>query len=75
MTNSADPGQLASDLHCLQREGISGFSRTRINVLLKVSWLGMYDLLYFFPIHLRARLISDSEYYLDLINLLSKNKN
>ena len=39
MTNSANPDQLASsleanylDLHCLQRQGISGFSRTRINV-------------------------------------------
>ena len=34
MTNSADPNQLASptdlDLHCLQRQGISGFSRTRV---------------------------------------------
>ena len=35
MTNSADPDQLASqkptdlDLHCLQRQGLSGFSRTR----------------------------------------------
>ena len=38
MANSADPDQLASsqkptdlDLHCLQRQGISGFSRTRFN--------------------------------------------
>ena len=41
MTNSADPDQLASeswllkkptdlDLHCLQRKGISGFKRTRV---------------------------------------------
>ena len=30
MTNSADPDQLASDLHCLQRQGISVISRTRI---------------------------------------------
>ena len=36
MVNSADPDQLASseatdlDLHCLQRQGISGFSRTRV---------------------------------------------
>ena len=37
MTNSADPDQLATDLdlHCLQRQGISGFSRTRVNNLLK----------------------------------------
>ena len=37
MANSADPDQLASlkptdmDLHCLQMQGISGFSRTRVN--------------------------------------------
>ena len=37
MANSVDPDQLASwkptdlDLHCLQRQGISGFSRTRVN--------------------------------------------
>ena len=33
-TNSADPDQLASDLdlHCLQRQDISGFSRTRVNI-------------------------------------------
>ena len=29
MTNSVDPDQ---DLHCLQRQGTSGFSRTRVNV-------------------------------------------
>ena len=37
MANSADPDQLASseaDLHCLQRQGISGFSRTRV----KIQW-------------------------------------
>ena len=35
MANSADPDQLAStdlDLHCLQKQGISGFSRTRVNM-------------------------------------------
>ena len=36
MTNSADPDQLKKptdlDLHCLQRQGISGFSRTRVNL-------------------------------------------
>ena len=34
MTNSADPDQLATDLdlHCLQRQDISGFSRTRVNI-------------------------------------------
>ena len=37
MANSVDPDQLASkkptdlDLHCLQRQGISEFSRTRVN--------------------------------------------
>ena len=36
MANSADPDQLASseatdlDLHCLQMQGISGFSRLRV---------------------------------------------
>ena len=33
MANSVDPDQLAPtdlDLHCLQRQGISGFSRTRV---------------------------------------------
>ena len=33
MTNSADPDQLASSdlaLHCLQRQDIYGFSRTRV---------------------------------------------
>ena len=36
MANSADPDQLASltdlDLHCLQRHGISGFSRTKVKL-------------------------------------------
>ena len=38
MANSADPDQLASseatdlDLHCLQRQDLSGFSRTRVNM-------------------------------------------
>ena len=37
MANSADPDQLIPleanclDLHCLQRQGISGLSRTRVN--------------------------------------------
>ena len=32
MANSADPDQPTDlDLHCLQRQGISGFSRTRVN--------------------------------------------
>ena len=39
MANSADPDQVASqkptdlDLHCLQMQGISGFSRTRVKSL------------------------------------------
>ena len=38
MANSADPDQLASDLdlHCLQMQDISGFSRTRVKLLLNV---------------------------------------
>ena len=34
MANTADSDQLASDLdlHCLQRQGISGFSRTRVKI-------------------------------------------
>ena len=41
MANSADPDQLASykptdlDLHCLQRQDISGFSRTRVHFVSK----------------------------------------
>ena len=35
--NSSDPGQLASlDVHCLQRQGISEFSRTRVNVFIRL---------------------------------------
>ena len=38
MTNSADPDQLASsDPHCLQRQGISGFGRTRVKSQVKVK--------------------------------------
>ena len=43
MANSADPDQLASkkptdlDLHRLQRQDISGFSRTRVNNYLLVN--------------------------------------
>ena len=31
MANSADPDQ-SPDLHCLQRQDISGFCRTRVNL-------------------------------------------
>ena len=39
MANSADPDQFASssqqlELHCLQRQGISWFSRTKVNIKL-----------------------------------------
>ena len=38
MASSADPDQLAClNLHCLQRQGISGFSRTRVKVLLTTA--------------------------------------
>ena len=44
MTNSADPDQLASlkkptdlDLLCLQRKGMSGFSRTKVNSILDLT--------------------------------------
>ena len=40
MTNSADPDQLASsdlDLHCLQRQGIFRFSRTRVKQKLTLN--------------------------------------
>ena len=51
MTNSADPDQLAFseteaydlDLHCLQRPGIYGFSRTRVNFLWPKISLIMLD--------------------------------
>ena len=42
MANSADPDQLASsvstdlDLHCLQRQGKSSFSRSRVFVCVEV---------------------------------------
>ena len=46
MANSADPDQLASstdlDLHCLQRQGISGFSRTRVKTLTRIFWIICY---------------------------------
>ena len=51
MENSADPNQLASsDLHCLQRQGISGHSRTRVNRVLFLDCIlkqFIFDLLSF----------------------------
>ena len=42
MANSAAPDQLASstdlDLHSLQSQDISGFSRTRVNVIERWKW-------------------------------------
>ena len=41
MANSADSDQLASkkptdlDIHCLQRQGISGYSRTRVKIIIR----------------------------------------
>ena len=56
MANSADPDQLVCqiqiswllkptdlDLHCLRRQGISGFSRTRLNLISRVM-NGIYTL-------------------------------
>ena len=46
MANSADPDQLASseatdlDLHCLQRQGIAGFSRTGVKGLSSLKVVG-----------------------------------
>ena len=38
MVNSVDPDQLADlDLHCMQRQGISGLSRTRVNTFFYFS--------------------------------------
>ena len=38
MTNRVDPDQLADlELHCLQRQGISRFSRTMVNQYLDPS--------------------------------------
>ena len=39
MTNSADPDQKPTDLdlHCLQRQGISGVSRTRVKVPIRTA--------------------------------------
>ena len=60
MANSADPDQLASELalHCLQRQGTSGFSRTRVNLyhsLCKFSRLQIGDI---FLIFLRKQALS-----------------
>ena len=51
MANSADPVQLASsdlDLHCLQKQGISRFSRTRVkkNIYLATPLIWSYSDIY-----------------------------
>ena len=44
MANSADPDQLASiDLHCLERQGLSGFSRSRVNYKVSIFFLFLHD--------------------------------
>ena len=51
MPNSADPDQLASptdpDLHCLQKQGLSGFSRIRVKALITIV-TAVDDILTFF---------------------------
>ena len=38
MASSADPDQLASSaVHCLQRQGMSGFRRTRVKMLIGMA--------------------------------------
>ena len=46
MTNSADPDQKPTDLdlHSSQRQGISGFSRTRVNILIRDNTLHLFTL-------------------------------
>ena len=47
MANSVDPDHLASsdlDLHCLQRQDISGFSRTRVNDLVSLTEIRPFKL-------------------------------
>ena len=51
MANSADPDQLASvkpadlDLHCLQRQGTSRFSRTRVKMTFPLQIFSQSDYL------------------------------
>ena len=56
MANSADPDQLASladlNIHCLQMQGISGFSRTRVNIHISLGRFNrrqIYDTSSHFP--------------------------
>ena len=58
MANSADPDQKPTDLdlHCLQRQGISGTSRARVNILLRLAmWISQcvssYHQPYIFILH------------------------
>ena len=64
MVNSADPDQLAEkptdlDLYCLQMQGISGFSRTRVN-----------NTLYFLILRLRSSTVP----YLHVSSNVGRNK-
>ena len=44
MASSGDPDQLASsDLHCLQWQNISGFSRTRVNKFICPAFANSVD--------------------------------
>ena len=54
MTNSAAPDQLASDLdlHCLQRQGISEFSRTRVKFEPPCKKWGLVDRAVFAVLHI-----------------------
>ena len=59
MANSTDPDQLASeiswllqkpadlDLHCLQRQDIFGFTRTRVNDTSTISALSKYRAMFY----------------------------
>ena len=67
MANSADPDQLASsDLHCLQRQGISGFSRTRV----KKDYLCQFNGYMYFKIGDKALYVKlfDIRYFHRVVN-------
>ena len=61
MANSADPDQLATDLdlHCLQRQGISGFSRTRVENFISFSMLSLSALTGLYSFRSGPRRISE----------------
>ena len=63
LANSADPDQLALqkpthlDLHCLQGQGVSGFSRTRVRAITTAAdgilnfFLNIFQRIYVFTFH------------------------